>query len=157
MHREMTKTKTKKRKKKKKKAKTSSSPNIFGDEEAPVPKPPLWHPYPWLVLGASLMTMVLLFFGLAMVFYSVAATVWTEWAPDYREVQFHLIELGDTQEQVLARLGEPLERTIDGASEVWVYTRPEGEAHYWLRTVRFNGAGRVKATQHELHMANLTD
>lgn len=98
----------------------------------------------WLVtgvLGAALL------FLLAILAYGLFAVHWSEdtlYAPRYTEAAFESVELGWDRAQVMERLGEPLAREpgFEGG-ERWSYTKSAESGYYWLRTVRFDDAGRV--------------
>lgn len=104
-----------------------------------------------LIVSAVLLGLPLLCSGVSIAPIALMATLETEWAPNYREFEFHRIQPGETREQVLARLGEPLERFARGARESWVYTRSPNSNHYWYRVVYFDSSGRVESTYHELY------
>ena len=72
----------------------------------------------------------------------------TEFAPGYSEKVFRGIDVGTSEEDVLAMLGEPL-RTYSWAEEdgfVWVYCEAASGGRYWERSLRFEPEqGRVVA------------
>ena len=93
--------------------------------------------------------------GAALICGVIAALVWasfdTEYAPGYTEKAFRAVRLGDTQEAVLSRLGEPLSSRDTQPFQQWIFSAdqqpafPEiGIGNGTYTTFTFDASGRVK-------------
>lgn len=79
-------------------------------------------------------------------------TTQTEYAPGYTERQFRRVSVGDTQEEVIERLGQPLTQFTPAEAEgfSWVYTASVENNYYWHRAIAFDTSGRVVGRESEL-------
>lgn len=84
---------------------------------------------------------------------ALAATLETRYAPGYSEEKFHEVAVGQSREEVRARLGEPLsQHRWDDATESWAYSESPHDSHYWCRVVIFDGTGHVSEVHAELYV-----
>ncbi len=71
----------------------------------------------------------------------------TRYAPRYSEAAFQKVLEGQTQAQVTALLGKPLQVVREGSppdgAEQWVYSDSPSRGSHYVRTVRFSKAGVV--------------
>jgi hypothetical protein len=77
----------------------------------------------------------------------------TEYAPDYTDSAFRLIETLQTKNQVLTLLGEPFARNLNrsGSGERWMYSRSPGSTHFRCREVSFTD-GLVTGKRHHFYI-----
>lgn len=63
----------------------------------------------------------------------------TEYAPGYTEKGFREVRLGQTRDDVIALLGQPLhKRSVrKGAAEGWLYSQSPGSRDYRYREIQF--------------------
>lgn len=96
-----------------------------------------------LVLGVLAILSLLLLASTEEYFFLYPA-IDTRFAPGYSEAEFHNIQAGMTKEDVLQRLGPPL-NTIEEQS--WIYSEDNAFPLWdfaWLgRAVQFNAGGEV--------------
>ena len=96
-----------------------------------------------IVLSVSLMMFGLLLLRPEGYFY-LYPSIDTHFAPEYTERQFQAIQVGMTKQEVLERLGSPLNAVED---QGWVYSEDNAFPYWdfaWLvRAVNFNSEGRV--------------
>jgi len=83
---------------------------------------------------------------------ALVATLETHYAPGYSERRFHEVAVGQSREEVLAQLGEPLKKWSHDTSESWAYSMSPRDTHYWNRVVIFDAAGRVSRVHSELYL-----
>lgn len=80
----------------------------------------------------------------------------TAWAPGYSGWAFRGLGVGDSQAQVLTKLGEPLEkseRIYDGRRTIyWKYTVSPTKSHYHMRWILFDASGRIEAKVSEFYV-----
>ena len=68
----------------------------------------------------------------------------TVYAANYSEAGWNSIHEGDTQDSVVAKLGEPLDRSKVAATEWWSYSQAAPRADlWWQRHLQFDGSGRL--------------
>jgi outer membrane protein assembly factor BamE (lipoprotein component of BamABCDE complex) len=82
---------------------------------------------------------------------ALVATLETRYAPGYSERRFHEVAVGQSRDEVLARLGEPLRKGAHDSTESWSYSESPNDTHYWCRVVIFDGTGRVSRVHAELY------
>jgi hypothetical protein len=87
------------------------------------------------VIGSILATLAFLVF----VFFF---TFDTEYAPGYSEEAFRAVEIGDSKEEVLSLLGQPL-RVYGMDREVQSYSRSPSGSNYLMRDIVLDSEGRV--------------
>jgi hypothetical protein len=84
----------------------------------------------------------------------------TEYAPGYSEAAFDSIQIGDSEEKVLAVLGEPIDRvTLDPSNcgdctqtmTFLAYSHSPSSASYVSRVIVIDDAGRVIEIRHEVY------
>ncbi|HSF14856.1 MAG TPA: hypothetical protein VLK65_04825 [Vicinamibacteria bacterium] len=78
----------------------------------------------------------------------------TEFSSGYSAMGFWQVRLGMRPEEVIARIGRPLQRDSPAGSpdlERWFYTRSPNSSHYRIRTVIFR-EGQVVERQAEYYL-----
>jgi hypothetical protein len=101
-------------------------------------------------LGAAVVANRLLPEGLTGLALSIAFSgeEVTKYAPSYSGFTFWRLRTGSTQEEVVRRLGEPLEKsegTYGGKRLLfWKYTTSPTKSHYHQRWLIFGNNGRVE-------------
>jgi hypothetical protein len=83
---------------------------------------------------------------------AVAANLETRYAPDFSEEKFREVAVGQSQEDVRTRLGEPLRKWTHDAIHYWAYSESPSSDDYWVRLVIFDSTGRVSETRAELYV-----
>ena len=68
----------------------------------------------------------------------------TTFSPKYSEAEFRTIRVGDTQEQVKAKLGEPVSMNRDEEGKVWFYSNGQVDRNFWARTLVLDRTGHVR-------------
>ncbi|MDD9951066.1 MAG: hypothetical protein OXT67_05820 [Zetaproteobacteria bacterium] len=104
------------------------------------------------VFGGAVFLLFVLYLGLVAIsnlnFFPINAFVAfifnfsTVWAPGYSVWGFHNVHVGDSQADVVEKLGEPLEKT----DHLWLYTasrKPLEDVSYHGRSILFNENGNV--------------
>jgi len=66
----------------------------------------------------------------------------TEYAPGYSEEAFRAVEIGDSREEVMCLLGQPL-RVYGLGGEVLSYSRSPSGSNYLMRDIVLDSEGRV--------------
>ncbi len=96
-----------------------------------------WREAPGLssVIGSVLVTVAFLAFIFLFTFD-------TEYAPGYSEDAFRAVEIGDSSEEVLCLLGQPL-RVYGLNGEVLSYSRSPSGSNYLMRDIVLDSEGRV--------------
>jgi hypothetical protein len=110
----------------------------------------------WLAVGSVLALIVCWATMAFIVNYSAITPLCnTEYAPGYSGRAFRAVAYGDSEEQVLALLGEPLVRHdggSGGADLYLMYSRPaHSNGNYFSRIIILRG-GRVAGKLHELYV-----
>jgi len=97
---------------------------------------------------------------LAAVVYTFIAYVFpfdTAYAPGYSETAFRSVRIGDSKEEVIALLGQPLSVHsvgIEGTEtwgEWWRYSWSPSDTHYLLRQLLLDSEGRVVKILREIY------
>ena len=78
----------------------------------------------------------------------------TIWAPNYSEVKFNQVKLGDTKEKVISLMGKPIVGELDCLDNCfWRYTRQDtGTADFDQRAVLFNNKGVVEEVRKDFYI-----
>ena len=105
----------------------------------------------YLVILFIFLLLIFLFFSLVFFlegYFFPYPAIDTQFAPQYSEAQFEQIKPGMTKEEILTRLGPPLNNPDDPA---WIYSN-DGAFPFWdfawlVRNVQFNEEGRVIYTK----------
>lgn len=104
-----------------------------------------------LGLIGGLLLLFLAFIGIES-YFPLYPAIDTRFAPGYTEQAFAALEVGMTKEEVLQRLGPPLNAQADPA---WVYSE-DGACGWWDfawlgRGVQFDAEGRLIETRAAVH------
>ena len=83
---------------------------------------------------------------------ALAATLETRYAPGYSQEKFQAVDVGQSRDEVLARLGEPLRKWGHATTESWAYSESPHDTHYWCRVVIFDATGHVERVHSELYV-----
>ena len=98
---------------------------------------------------AGYLVVLFIFLFICLVFFTEGyffpyPAIDTKFAPQYSEAQFEQIRLGMTKEEILTRLGPPLNNPDDPS---WVYSEdnafPFWDFAWLVRSIQFNANGRV--------------
>jgi hypothetical protein len=74
----------------------------------------------------------------------------TSFSPQYSESKFRIITKGMSKADVLASIGEPLEKDPTPGRdyrELWRFSKAPTGRNYWFRVVLFDASGRVVSTE----------
>jgi outer membrane protein assembly factor BamE (lipoprotein component of BamABCDE complex) len=110
----------------------------------------------WFVV-ASVLVLIVCWATMAFILNYSAITLVrnTEYAPGYSDRAFRAVAYGDSEEQVLALLGEPLVRHHGGSNTshlYLMYSRPvRSSGNYFSRIIILSN-GRVTGKRHELYV-----
>jgi hypothetical protein len=86
--------------------------------------------------------------GVRGAFFSILFADTTVYAPNYTDLGYRSIRIGETEESVLRILGEPTEHdSPDGYVARWRYTKSKSDSHYRMRQISFKN-GRVVSKEH---------
>lgn len=104
-----------------------------------------------LSLIGGLFLLLLAFIGIES-YFPLYPAIDTRFAPGYTEQAFAALEVGMTKQEVLQRLGPPLNAQADPA---WVYSE-DGTFGWWdfawlARGVQFDAEGRLIETRAAVH------
>ena len=100
-----------------------------------------------VVVGSLLVTVAFLVFIFVFTFD-------TEYAPGYSETAFRSVRIGDSREEVLQVLGQPLRvYGSEGEVEVLSYSRSPSGSNYLMRDIVLDSEGRVVEIRRQIWWA----
>lgn len=73
--------------------------------------------------------------------WSQVTNLSTEWAPNYSIIKFYSVDIGDTKQEVLKKIGPPLIKR----PRYWSYTTAAEDYTFHARAIEFDNHGRVIA------------
>ncbi len=114
----------------------------------------IWRNIKTFALSVIIGAILSILFPLLLMF----AAFDTEYAPGYSERAFRSISLENTEQQVVARLGQPISFIDtshfdfeDGTQKILTYSRSPSSTHYHLRRIWLDGEGNITRIQREIY------